>query len=126
MGELDKFGITLLGGGQETPYSPTYRAQKSQGCFGIDDDNNLHTGLTLTTFHPKEFLQENDLLGEEITNIGAEAHIILPDGGLIEGHIYEASAINISTDWETGVIDDYDIELIDITASEGNDSEEHF
>lgn len=104
--------------------NPRYRAQRSQGGFGIGEDNQLYTGLTLALIDPDDF-QGSDLIEEEINNVGAEAHIILPDGGLIEGHIYEGIVVNLQRDWESGIVEDWDVKLIDVTESGGDDSEEH-
>lgn len=105
--------------------SPFYRAQRAQGGFGIGEDNQLYTGLTLALVDPENF-EGCDLIEEEINNVGAEAHILLPTDGLIEGHIYEGIVVNLQTDWETGTVDDWDVKLIDVTESDGDDSEEHY
>lgn len=111
--ELEKLGINLEIP-QETLPSPFYRAQLAKTGFGIGEDNQLYTGLTLALVDPENF-SGCDLIEEEINNVGSEAHILLPDGGLTEGHIYEAIAVNLTTDWETGMIDDWDVKLIDVT-----------
>ena len=110
---------------KKTLPNPRYRAQRAQTGFGIGEDNQLYTGLTLALVDPENF-QGCDFIEEEINNVGAEAHILLPEDGLVEGHIYEAYATNLQTDWETGMVDDWDIQLIDVTKSDGDDSEEHF
>ncbi len=58
-----------------------------------------------------------DLIDEEISNIGVETAIeslIFPDEGLIYGKKYQARATNLSRDWESGQIDDYNIELFEV------------
>ncbi len=125
MNELEELGIRLNINEPEHVPNMQYRAQKSQGAFGVSDDNKLHTGLTLERIE-QEGDNGCDIIDEEISNIGAEANIILPDGGLIEGHIYEAVAVNIKRDWETSCVDDWDVQILDVTDSDGGDSEEHF
>lgn len=117
--------LVPLENAQKALPNPLYRAQRAQTGFGIGEDNQLYTGLTLALVDPENF-QGCDLIEEEINNVGAEAHIILPEHGLVEGHIYEGIVVNLQTDWETGIVDDWDVKLIDVTESDGDDSEEHF
>lgn len=58
-----------------------------------------------------------DLLGEEISAMGAdyfysEKRIINLDE--CEDGIYELGVVNESRDWETGIIDDWDLELFPV------------
>lgn len=122
---LSDFLVESLEDAQKTLPNPLYRAQRAQTGFGIGEDNQLYTGLTLALVDPENF-QGCDLIEEEINNVGAEAHFLLPEDGLIEGHLYEAIAVNLQRDWESGIIDGWDVKLIDVTESDGDDSEEHF
>lgn len=74
----------------------------------------LITGLTLI---PITTNQDNyGILEEALDNLGVDAWEIiqLPELGLKEGNYYEAVATNISRDWESGHVDDYDIKIVEI------------
>lgn len=57
-----------------------------------------------------------DLIYEEISNIGEVCveSLIVPEGGLKVGSKYKAIVVNESKDWETGLLDDWDVELVEL------------
>lgn len=88
-----------------------YRCQKPEFCkFGLTDDGEIIVGLVLAPY----CVIQHDFVAEDVSNVGAEASLIIPDG-LEEGMILEAFVVNESTDWETGYIDDWDVELKPVT-----------
>lgn len=91
---------------QVTKY-PIYFATKHTE-YGIDINNYFVAGVTLAPVDP---YFEFDPIHEELGAIGAEAAIFLPAGGLQAGKFYEAVYRNESRDWETGIINDYEIHL---------------
>jgi len=116
---------TVISHEEETPRpTPRYKAVPSDGGFGISEDGIIHTGICLELIQNDEY--GHDPLEEMIDNLRDEAPILLPDEGLILGHIYEPRCINISRDWESGIVDDWDVGMYDVTESDGDDSEEHF
>ena len=73
----------------------------------------------------KPYLIETfDPLQEEIDNMGIDFYIEFPEEGLIEGKYYKSIAINISTDWESGMADEWDIGIdeTEITSEVENDT----
>lgn len=80
--------------------------------FGMSINGNIIAGYELVSIQGSGY----DLISEEINNIGETINetLIIPKEGLIVGKNYRAITTNMSTDWETGVIDDYDIELIEV------------
>lgn len=121
----DLLATTISHEEEKQPPPPRYRAVPSAGGYGISEDNSIHTGICLEPIQDEEC--GYDPLQDMLENLGAESPILLPDEGLILGHIYEPRCINISRDWESGIVDDWDIGMYDVTESDdGDDSEEHF
>lgn len=54
-----------------------------------------------------------DILGETVDSIGAEeAYMSIINLSDIDDGLYQIVACNVSRDWETGAIDDWDFKLI--------------
>jgi hypothetical protein len=53
-----------------------------------------------------------DQLACEIENVGGDAADRIINLLNVEDGLYELHPCNESTDWETGIVDDYDLELI--------------
>ena len=53
-----------------------------------------------------------DPLEEEYANVGDDIQSIINDlHTLVGGELYTVEVVNVSTDWETGHVDDYDLML---------------
>lgn len=78
--------------------------------FALTEDGVITSGLTLVHFYADEF----DFVDEEVSMLGAEAMIVIPDS-LEVGAIYEAKITNAGRDWESGHIESYDIEFFRVT-----------
>lgn len=88
-----------------------YRCQKPKNLrFGVNEDGEIVVGLTLVPY----CVVQHDFVAEDVSNVGAEASLLLPDA-FEDGMILEAFIVNTRTDWETGCIDDWEIELKPIT-----------
>lgn len=48
---------------------------------------------------------------EEISNCGADGVYILPPEGLKKNSFYSSKCVNEMNDWETGIIDVWDVEI---------------
>lgn len=84
-----------------------YRCERPTGAkFGISDDGVIISGLALVHYASTDF----DFVGEDISNLGAEASFIIPET-LIEGGVYRANMTNLSRDWETGHVEDWSVEF---------------
>ncbi len=95
---------------KKDPVNATYRCKRHTG-FGIDDESQLVCGLTLEIV---EGTYDIDMLANEIREAGADASLLFPAGGLKEGALYSARATNITCDWESGIIDGWDIEIYEL------------
>ncbi len=84
-----------------------YKAVATKTNYGVTAGNRLITGLELQPVEDCGY----DLLTEELLNVGGEVIIHFPKEGIIEGAKYEVFAVNESRDWETGLVDDYELEL---------------
>lgn len=120
----DLLATTISHEEEEKRPTPRYKAVASGGGFGISEDGIVHSGICLEPIQNDE--DGYDPLQDMIENLREESPILLPDDGLILGHIYEPRCINVSRDWESGIVDDWDIGMYDVTESDGDDSEEHF
>ena len=87
---------------------PLYRAVICNDFWGVGDGVDFITGITLERITEEP---EWDIIYDEIAEIGNEAPIYLPEGGLVVGQVYEA-VVTPYRDWETGIVDDYDIHLV--------------
>jgi hypothetical protein len=85
-----------------------YRAVECKGWWGIGDGIDFVTGITLERITP---LPEWDPIFDDLAEYGIEAPIHLPEEGLIVGKVYEA-VTTAYRDWETGIPDDYDTDLV--------------
>lgn len=94
---------------QEEIVFATYTAVPHQGFFGVDENQKIVVGMTL-----QASIEGFDILGEEITNIGSDAHIILPGNGIELGKRYSVTVVNETRDWETGHVEDYDLKLTEV------------
>ena len=85
---------------------------KQSEQFGLSLGGAIIAGYELVSIQGSGY----DLIHEEIVNIGDTINetLIIPKEGLIVGKNYRAIVTNQNTDWETGAIDDYDIELIEV------------
>lgn len=93
-------------------FSHIYRAYKSNQ-FGMTEDMQLVCGLVLgIANHGNGW----DALEDMIENTGGDCieFIIFPEEGLIEGAYYESRVVNESRDWESGFVDDWDVEIVRI------------
>lgn len=98
-----------------------YRAERTED-WGMGINGGLIAGLTLNPLpeddpeglDPKYPL---DPLSDEIGEAHTEAPIHLPEGGLVEGRVYTL-VYEAYTDWETGIVDDYDVYLVPVEAEE--------
>lgn len=83
--------------------------------YDIDKNGNLiilgTETITLVPYHVDGF----DFLEEDILQAGSDVSIILPKDEIVAGEILEAIIVNEMTDWETGIIDSWDIELVPCT-----------
>ena len=87
--------------------TPVYFA-KPIDEFGVDINSKLVAGLTLVTVDDW-FVW--DPIQEELENLGAEGCIVLPPGGIQEGKFYEPILRNVTTDWETGYTDGWEVHI---------------
>ncbi len=85
-----------------------YKAVKSTEHYGISHNGLLVTGLFLEVYAKG---CGYDLLTEEIGNLGTDAIIHLPKGGLIEGNLYYAVGTELQRDWESGLIDYWEVQI---------------
>lgn len=87
-----------------------YRAVADSQALGLNSEGDLIAGLRLEL----AFTEGYNLLNDHLDNLGDEAtsSIFLPNEGLIAGQLYTPAVTNISRDWESGVIDAWDIALI--------------
>ena len=92
---------------------PLYRAEKSEFHGLLRETTGIVVGLTLVPIAPKEPEDLYDILHEELDNTGGDIAILLPGEGLKLGGIYEVKVINVSKDWETGFVDDYDLKIVE-------------
>lgn len=97
---------------EEQKHIAIYKAVKEEG-YGLSDDGCVYVGLKLE-LQPES--EGHDVLQEQIENIGSEGNIEMPDG-IEEGKMYIAKPCNVSRDWESGIIDDWDVELREYTPS---------
>jgi hypothetical protein len=96
----------MLSGQDKTNTRYLYRAIKSDD-YGIGGDSNVIYGMTL------QFLDgDYNPIDEDLSNAGHDAVIEFPPDGLEENQIYEVIYTNISTDYETGIIDGWDLKVI--------------
>ncbi|KJZ17374.1 hypothetical protein TW86_03715 [Halomonas sp. S2151] len=79
--------------------------------FGVRDDSSLITGLVLEPL----VVMGYDCLSESLSELGVDAQVEMPEGGLKEGSLYIPTVINVSRDWESGVVDDWDVGLVEVT-----------
>lgn len=92
---------------------PTYVCERAKS-FGTDG-NGIVVGFTLT---PIDDNWEVDPINDEIDNMGSDAGIILPAEPFVEGGHYKVRYVNITRDWETGIVDGWDIEVYQLTGDE--------
>jgi hypothetical protein len=87
-----------------------YRAGIDYQAVGIDSDGGVVVGMRLELVYSDGY----DLLAEFISDCGDEtaSRISLPDDGVQPGQLYTPTMINVSTDWESGHADDWDIEMV--------------
>lgn len=85
-----------------------YRAVECKGWWGIGDGIDFVTGVTLERITPQP---DWDPIFDDLCEYGIEAPIHLPEEGLVVGKVYEA-VTTVYRDWETGIPDDYDTDLI--------------
>lgn len=94
-----------------TGKSVFYRCERAEGKnYGINDDGVIITGLALVPYLSTLF----DYVEDDVSNLGSDASLIIPDE-VVEGVIYEAFMVNMSRDWESGHVEDWDIELKPVT-----------
>lgn len=114
MTEFKRFGGMSLEEKEEpTENIAIYKAVKGDN-YGVSENGEVYVGLKL------EYQPESvgyDPLKEQIECIGNEGSIIMPDG-IEEGKLYIVKICNISRDYESGVIDDWDVSLKKYTQEE--------
>lgn len=90
-----------------------YRAVLDPQGLGLNSEGDLITGLRLDLV----FTEGHNVLDQHLDDLGTEAtaSIYLPDGGLLPDQLYTPTVTNISRDWESGIIDQWDISLIPYT-----------
>lgn len=72
--------------------------------------NGLRVQRDVTTLRRKSDI---DFLSEEIGAVGAEeAAASITNLTSVDDGIYELISVNHHTDWETGLVDDFDLELV--------------
>ena len=98
---------------KKDPINATYRCKRHTG-FGVDDENQIVSGLTLEVI---EGSYDLDLLADEIREAKAEASLLLPADGLKEGALYSARVTNICRERESGIIDGWEIEIYEVEDS---------
>lgn len=91
-----------------------YRAVTDTTKVGLSAEGEVIAGIRLELVEADEY----DCLADEIANIGADALIHLPEGGLIPGQLYEPRVTNLKRDLESGYIDEWDITLYPCSAPE--------
>lgn len=79
-----------------------YYAEPTTACC-VSPNGEIITGVSLVPISDCGY----DCADEMIENTG-DAHIILESPPVI-GQVYEPCVINIHRDWESGVIDDWDV-----------------
>jgi len=89
-----------------------YRAVCDTG-YGLSENNEIYVGLKLEA----HIIEGHDPLKDQIDSIGSEG-IIHFDKPLEEGKFYTPVVVNISRDWETGYIDDWEISIREIDFKE--------
>ena len=85
-----------------------YKAVRSEQVFGLSEDSTIVFGACLEPY----LMTGHCVLAEILEGVGGclvDCTITMPEGGLIVGRFYKAIAINISHDWESGVVDDYEV-----------------
>ena len=108
--------LTIPPEGKAERLADLYRAERTEE-WGMTEDGKFVAGLVLTPLDT----ERPDFIGEELSQIGTDANIILPRGGLTEGAVYRAVCVNEHRDWETGTVDFYDIKLVRAESDEEPD-----
>ena len=88
-----------------------YRAEIDTASVGITGDLGVVSGIRLRLIYQDGY----DCLADELQNLGVDAVINLPDGGLTPGQLYTPCVTNEARDWETGCIDSWDITIYPFT-----------
>jgi hypothetical protein len=101
--------FTLTPAPEPVPDLAIYRAVADPQAFGMNDQGVLIAGLRLELVYEAGY----DALAEEFENAGMDAtlRIHLPPEGLIADRLYTPQVINEQRDWESGIVDEWDIEL---------------
>ncbi len=102
--------LTLLSPEPEETKQAVYKAVKTND-FGLHEDGVLVTGLMLK----RHSMDGYSVLDDQLETLGSEAIVHLPKDGLIEGRLYESRAVNLSHDWETGYVDDWEVGIFEVT-----------
>lgn len=92
---------------QDEEHLAIYRAVADFTAFGIDGNQNLVAGVRLENV----YIKGSDCLAEDISNVGTDIRLHLPEGGLIPGQLYTPCVTNKLLDRESGYLDDWDITL---------------
>lgn len=77
---------------------------------GLTVNNEIVTGLKIEAFTEGGFSPAE----EHISNLGNDADFIIP-ADLKVGDILESICTNLSRDWESGMVDDWDVEFVRTT-----------
>jgi len=91
-----------------------YRAIPCLDAWGSGDGTDFITGVTLERVSPEP---EWDPIFDDIAEAGTDAAIHLPEGGLVVGQLYTVH-VETYTDWETGIVDDYDTYIMPYEGTE--------
>jgi hypothetical protein len=51
---------------------------------------------------------------EELNERADQSDIILPKGGIKQGALYRIEVVNISKDWESGIADEWDLQIVEV------------
>ena len=89
----------------EAPVISVFVAVKAS-AYGVNIDNQAVFGLTL---EPDGDEYGYNPITENVINIGAEANMIYPEEGLIEGEKYLVQETCTSYDWQTGYCEDTEV-----------------
>lgn len=89
---------------------------------GITEDGTVVVGLELVLEKgPDPEIEPGvhpNWLSEEVAQVGSDILLGIPDGGLVAGGVYALVMYDVSTDWETGHVDDYKMRLVKVEATD--------